>query len=189
MSIKIIVFNAPPGAGKDAAVEYIVSNYHTAFHFSFKRKLLDITQCIYGVSKQTWDSWYTRVGKEIPRPELNGMSCRDALIFVSEKVIKVNFGKQYFGRQEALYTKDKFEIGYTLGVSSDGGFIEEIDPIIKQYGEENILIVQIYRPGYDFSNDSRSYIYPENVEIYEIQNDGSLEDFYEELEILMCQVY
>src|SRR5690606_22164932 len=127
--MKIIIFNSPPNAGKDEAVRYLVREYGV-FPFSFKNRLKQITLQIYGIDEAVWDSWYTREGKEIPRPELDGKSCREAFIHVSEVIIKPNFGKDYFGRVEARRIHSIAQGKGMVAACSDGGFNEEIEPFL-----------------------------------------------------------
>jgi hypothetical protein len=187
--MKIVIMNGPPGSGKDEATNYIVTKYHTAFHFSFKRRLVDLTQALYGVSKWDWFNWYTREGKELPRAELGGKSCREALIFVSEKVVKPNFGSQYFGKQEANFISFALERDYDIAVSSDGGFQEEVYPLIDKFGKENIYVIQLHRDGCSYENDSRNYLplYIAN-ETYKINNVGTLQTLYHNIDTVMQEI-
>ena len=52
----------------------------------------------YCISDAEWEELYTRENKEIPTPKLNGLSPRQAIIHMSEEVIKPNFGKDYIGK-------------------------------------------------------------------------------------------
>jgi hypothetical protein len=91
--------------------------------------------------------------KEIPRDQLGGRSPRQALIYVSEEVVKPAFGQDYFGR----YAAQRLTPG-ALHIFSDGGFIKEIQPVIDAVGPENLLLVQLHRDGFSFEGDSRRYI-------------------------------
>lgn len=180
--MRIILFNAPPKSGKDEAVNFLASVYHDVVPFSFKSKLKEITLTIYGIKPSVWDGWYTTEGKEIPRPELNGISCRQALIHVSENCIKKAFGNSYFGQVEAKHLKtvpDDF-----IACSSDSGFPEEVYPLVEAFGRYNVHIVKIYRDGCSFNGDSRNWIHipeviPENY--HTIENNSTLEDFYKKV--------
>lgn len=179
--MKIIIFNACPDSGKDIAKD-LLSKKRVIIPFSFKSGLLDITLSIYNIPKILWNDWYSREGKELPRSELGGLSCRQTLIKVSEEIIKPNYGKDFFGKRESNYVKSMNTYsGITIGVSSDGGFNEEIVPLGESFGWENIYIVRIERPGRNWDGDSRSWIDLENVpdENYiTILNDGTLEEFH-----------
>lgn len=159
MTPKVIIHNGPPSSGKDVAsttiTKYLNHQGVHARHEEFKGQLFRLTRAIYGIPVDVWDKWYTREGKELPREELGGLSCRGALIHVSEDVIKPNFGKKYFGEFAAKYDADVVSF-------SDGGFVDEIYPLIEKYGRENVLVVRIHREGYTFEGDSRSYL-PDGV--------------------------
>lgn len=182
---KIIIVNGPPDCGKDEAVAYLKRKYgvHT---FSFKTELKALTLKLYCVSEALWDSWYTREGKEMPRKELEGLSCRQALIRVSEMIVKPNFGKGYFGKAEGTKLKALADAGELIAACSDGGFNEEIDPLIEIFGENNILILKIERPGRTFEGDSRNWISHKKIPIsnyWHILNNGSLDQYWRDLDI------
>ena len=182
---KLIIFNGPPSSGKDEACKYIEKHSpRTVKHIMFKQKLTELTQMIYGVNSEWWNERYTESGKNIPRPELNGLSQRNALIFVSETVIKPNLGNDYFGKATV---KDiiSFLKNIDTAVVSDCGFIEEIDVIDKEpaIAKEDVLIVRCHRDGYDFSGDSRSYVDAESYgfDVVDLWNDGDLNRYHNKL--------
>lgn len=179
--MKVIVFNSPAGSGKDDAVELLTKN-RVVIPFSFKRTLKKITLAIYDIEEKVWDSWYSRDGKELPRTELNGLSCRQVLIKVSEEIVKPAFGKDFFGVRESGYiARVHKQSGINVSASSDGGFPEEIIPLIKEFGVENIFIIRIERPGCTFAGDSRNWISLEEIpddQYFTIHNDGTLEEFH-----------
>ena len=96
--------------------------------------------------------------KEVPHADLGLMSCREAMIHVSEKIIKPKHGLDYFGvlvANEIDVTKD-----YCI---SDGGFIDELIPVLTRVGPENFILVQLTREDEDFSSDSRRYFNSNNL--------------------------
>lgn len=182
--MKIIIFNAPPGAGKDEAINYLKKN-GTIFSFSFKSRLKAITLAIYNIPEKVWDAWYTREGKELRRPELMGKSQREALIHTSETVIKPVFGSRYFGQAEARNIIQNATEKYYIAACSDGGFNEEVRPLIDEFGAENVFIVRIHRDGCTFEGDSRNWIDIEeipNENYIHVYNDDSFEHFYNQLD-------
>ena len=176
--MKIILLNGPPGCGKDTLAELFVCDFIAA-PASFKERLIAITLTIYGVSRPLWDAWYAE-DKEYPRPSLDGKSCREALIFVSEEVIKPKFGEDYFGKVAAQKALDNLRDGYKYTIFSDSGFPEEAKPLCDLVGPENVMVVRMEREGTDFNNDSRRYLWaddlPEGVRFVYIDNDGLPED-------------
>ena len=180
--MKIILFNGPPSSGKDLGTSYLDKAYDV-FPFSFKTQLKAITLAIYAIPENQWNIWYSdRQEKELPRPELNGLSCRQALIHVSENIIKPAYGYEFFGSVEAkklLRHKDT-----TIAAASDAGFDEEVNPLIEAFGAHNINIVQIHRAGCSFDGDSRNWINHPNIPIdnyFTVYNNGTLDEFYDKI--------
>lgn len=147
----IVIFNGPPGSGKDEAAAWFKRRGYS--HLSFKHYLFRETIAEFGVDT-IWfmDGYNNRDIKETPETELRGMSRREAMIHTSEDVIKPKHGKSYFGHKVA----DEVNIGSEY-VISDGGFIEELEPLIEKIGIENIIIVQLVREGCSYRTDSRRY--------------------------------
>lgn len=151
--VKIIILNSPPNTGKDETAKFLKDNLGM-YHTEFKRKLFELTKSIYCIPDNVWEELYTRENKEKPTDWCNGLSPRNALINVSENIIKPNFGSTYFGVAAA---KDVFNNDINT-VFSDGGFASELEPLIELFGEENILVIRIHMKGRDFSMDSRNYL-------------------------------
>lgn len=148
----IVIFNGPPGSGKDEAASF----YKNSFAFSslsFKHVLFKETIKHFGVTHQWFmDGYNDRDIKERKEEVLGNRSRREAMIYMSEEVIKPNYGKDFFGRQVANEIEDG--VHYAI---SDGGFVEELVPLIERVGRKNIVIVQLTREGCSYSTDSRRY--------------------------------
>lgn len=195
----IILFNGPPGAGKDAAADFFKDRGFK--HLSFKYQLFKETISFFGVDEKWFmDGYKNRLLKEEPEELLEGMSRREAMIYVSEEITKPAFGEDIFGKQVA----DEIDITRDYCIS-DGGFIDELIPVINKVGSENFVLVQLTREGHDYSSDSRryldgnlhkefvishhtpiekKYVLPHKFEVkmYRIHNNGTLGAFYEVLQ-------
>jgi hypothetical protein len=174
----IVIFNGPPGAGKDAACLFFKKLGYT--HLSFKEQLFIETCKYFNVNIDWFMSDYdNRAVKEKKVDELNGYSRREAMIYTSEEYIKPNFGKEYFGKRLAENID-----GISNFCVSDGGFVEELTPIINKIGAENIVLVQLTRDGCDFSSDSRKYFNGDLLEEFilgkktEIEKQYMLDDYF-----------
>lgn len=203
----IIIFNGPPGTGKDEVCLFL-KNKMNFKHIEFKDTLFDETCNYFDVSKNWFMTGYSdRSIKERKEVALGGRSRRDALIYVSEDVIKPKHGKDYFG----VKVCERIEKGVNY-CFSDGGFKEEILPIINIVGTNKICLVQLTREGCDFSSDSRRYlngnlveefvlgkktsinkshILPEKFSIrtYRIHNNGSVKQLHETIETIYEKEY
>jgi len=148
----IFILNGPPGSGKDEACNFFEQK--DCQHVSFKFHLFKATVEYYNVSLEWFMQDYdNRQIKEKAENLLHGLSRREALIYVSEKVIKPLYGRDYFGVRAA----EELEVNGNY-CFSDGGFHEELIPIINKLGDNAITLVQLTREGCDFSSDSRRYI-------------------------------
>lgn len=208
--LKVVVLNAPSRVGKDVGASYLTKCINnnkyplTAYHREFKHSLFKITADMLGISVEEFlDGYDMAVGdycskcqpfhkdsylslgctwwKDVPLYRVGAkerLSKRQALIHTSENIIKPNFGDDAFGK---MFVNNLPEEGVVF--VSDGGFKEEILPIIDHVGKENLLIIRIHREGYDFSNDSRNYLTKEMFDkdicpaIIDLENNGTIEEF------------
>jgi hypothetical protein len=164
--LSVIIFNGPPGSGKDAACEFFTT--YGFEHLSFKEELFKETFKFFNVSKEWFMQGYndrSTKEKNVPELQVNGvmLSRRDAMIYVSESYIKPKYGTDYFGLQSSKHILPNRNYCF-----SDGGFASELIPIINKIGLGDICIVQLTRDGCDFSSDSRRYIDGEMIQEYVI---------------------
>jgi len=197
----ILIFNGPPGSGKDEAAAFFARTFNFE-HVSFKKQLFLETIKHYNVDEDWFMKGYNnRSLKERKEIELGGKSRREAMIHVSEDNIKPKYGKDYFGRKVA----EQIDGNKNYAIS-DGGFVEELKPIIDKVGIGSIVIVQLTRAGCSFSGDSRRYFngrfdegkemiinfeteieddfildMPADILTYRIHNNGTITDFYQSL--------
>lgn len=177
---KVVILNGAPGSGKDEGAKHIVSVLRgqgiLARHCEFKERLFTLTRVIYGLTILEWERLYTRENKEKPSGRLQGLSPRQALIHISEDIVKPNFGKDYFGVAAAE------DLTEGVNVFSDGGFVEEVRPIISKVGVRNVLIIRIHRAGHTFKGDSRKYL-PDGFGplVIDVENNGTLEEYFKTL--------
>jgi hypothetical protein len=164
----IIIFNGPPGSGKDEAASYFK---RCGFkHLSFKYVLFQETISFFGVDEKWFmDGYNDRAVKERPEELLEGMSRREAMIYVSEDITKPALGKDIFGVCVAREIEDGKD--YCI---SDGGFEEELLPLINRVGADNIVLVQLTREGCDYSSDSRRYFNGKLIKEYVVQKSTSV---------------
>lgn len=169
-----IIFNGPPHSGKDHAAKLVAQSLIPAQHCQFKEHLFKLVLVIFNVTEEEFFSLYNnRETKEKPTCLLRGFSPREALIYVSEEVIKPKFGKQYFGEIAAE------NMCYGVNAFSDGGFLEELAPVYDT-ADGNLLIVRLHRPEYTFErfNDSRKYMEGyKDAKVVDLHNDSDLATF------------
>lgn len=168
----IILFNGPPGSGKDHAADYF--KQHGFKHLSFKYQLFKETIKYFNVEEKWFmDGYNDRSQKEVQSMLLGHMSRREAMIYVSEKIIKPRMGLDYFGKLVA----DEIDLSKDYAIS-DGGFIDELIPVVEKVGNDNFILVQLTRNGHDFSSDSRRYFDGNVVREYVLGNETPVEKKY-----------
>ena len=210
MSIVVTILNGPPSSGKDTLADMLieeakaggVSNTH---HLRFKDVLYQETAEHFDVPVgYLIEVASDTIQKEKPLSALQGKTPREALIHVSENIIKPLHGDDYFGKKTkqkmlSLVSGDEFELNYF--VISDSGFYEELYALCGPH-LNNFSFVKIHREGCSFKGDSRKYLSSGVVEAivnytevesgteYCIHNDGSLQDLRGvALDILQEEVY
>lgn len=192
---KILLLNGPARSGKDTAAIFIKEKLReSCFAYKMAYPLKDAVHKILGLFGNLPELEYL---KEVPLDydiqvpfihEMNAalprtltikdgkITLREFYIHISENVIKPMFGEDYFGRLAVKYIENAPQELITI---SDSGFKLESLPLIEKFGAENITLVKIVRPEYDFSGDSRNYIdlSEYGVKKVTLHNDGSIDDF------------
>lgn len=116
--------------------------------------------------------------EHIPHLAVCWLSIRQAMIYISEIIIKPRFGSDYFGVARAKAIQED-----EIAVDSSTGFVEELPPLIERLGQENILLIRIHREGATFEGDSRNYI-PDGV----ITNTADVNSVYGKLDEYLEEV-
>jgi hypothetical protein len=173
---KIFLFNGPPRSGKDSAAELGIRTFEGSIFEKFAMPLKSAFAAITGSIIDSYgnvEPYESTKGDVIP---WLGVSYRQWQINFSESHMKPLYGNDIFGR---LLAQRIDSLGDTEKVFiSDSGFSEEAKYVANEYGEENVLLVRVHRPGYDFTGDSRSYLYDILPHEIDVVNDASLEDYH-----------
>ena len=182
--MKIILLNGPAGSGKDTAAA-LLAEANGGGIVKFASPLKRAAAAIYFSGNQKkFDEFDTYEEKGIEREEFFGKSCRQVQIDISEKFLKVQHGQDVFGRILSKSLSYYKELGYdTNFYVSDSGFVPEAEVLVKDYSPANVILVRIYRPGYNFEGDSRSYIRLDHlgVQSHDVHNDGTPTEFLTKL--------
>lgn len=166
MTKKIVLFNGPPGAGKDFASRILRQRLNVR-HMHMAEWLKEFTHHMYGISHRTWDAFEDV--KDIASPLFNGLTPRAAYIDAAENVLKPRFGLEVMAErcsQECfdLWTEDN------LFANSSLGFDYEINPFIRKFRLANVMVVHMvpadwppskYRQYHEepFPGDSRKFVW------------------------------
>lgn len=111
------------------------------------------------------------------------LSIREAMIYVSECIIKPTFGEDYFGKCRA---EKVAESGAELIVDDSCGFEEELPPLLEIFDSDDVLLIRIKGRGEFSEKDSRGYIGDGVVDnTVDVWNTGTEEEFQQKcLEII-----
>ena len=209
---RVYLFNGAPNSGKDASAGIAKKIMGSGVIFSFKDKLYELTAKHFGVDLGLFKAMATdRDLKEVKtnviahKPNtlfqkvmyfilslftVIGISPREALIYVSEEIVKPKFGKTFFGdslRDKILESKAlEFFI-------PDSGFLEELKPLIEAGLE--VYLVRIHRDGCTFDGDSRTLLTDELLKaagisvakVFDLDNNGTLDDLELNLQHILLE--
>lgn len=204
MSKKVILFNGAPNSGKDASASILKELFGFGAIHAFKDELYKATAKHYDVDLDQFVTMARdRILKETKSRILvenkgktllarivsfvmnlfsnQGISPRQALIHVSEDLIKPVHGNDFFGKQLANTINLSKEEYFFI---PDSGFIDELRPLVEAGFE--VHVVRIHRDGCTFQNDSRSYMTDELLAEFglkgiDLYNNGTLEDLKQSL--------
>ncbi len=190
----VVCLNGPPRTGKDTLARMFVENCVATRHCENKAALIRLCLEVSGVSKTEWYARYSRRRvdksawfKDVPWDSLpknkfyknKHFSQREFLIYMSEDVIKPHFGEAYFGKRSADLVKDDEE--NDTFVFSDGGFYPELLELAK-LEDTKVILVRLRREGCNFDNDSRDYLYSEDIEMHDIYvGENQIDKAYEQI--------
>lgn len=107
------------------------------------------------------------------------LSLTQAMIYVSEVVLKPIFGEDIFSKDRVKYCENyNPPTGEVLFVEDSFGFTAEFGPTYSYFGPENIMIIHVEKDGVERIPDSRELI-PKGLVPKEvtIKNNNSVHDF------------
>jgi len=159
MTQRVVLFNGPPGCGKDTAARYCFDHLGRDYFASFDRMSMPIKKAFAATVALPIDKWgnvdFWEKRKEETIPGF-GVSYRQWQIDFSERFMKPLYGEAIFGRLFVSRNKRQHKAGIIL--VPDCGFDIEYTTLSEAFGVKNVLVVKIYRPGHDYSKDSRNYL-------------------------------
>ena len=168
----VIMFNAPPRAGKGTACEILMRKFPESVKYEyFKEYLYKESAKVLGLDFNFWAS-VCQNGDLKDKPMLRlqtgeaegSVTPRDILINVAENILKPKHGKDCIANATAhkiakTIQQFKAEKGYNpIIVVPDLGFPYEADAVRAIIPSAEVAVVHIKREGYTFEGDSRNYV-------------------------------
>lgn len=190
-----ILFNGPPGSGKDTAAAITERLMYDEFDMQhvlqqkFSAPLKRATHELFGLTGRDHNAF--EESKDARSPLFMGYSPRECYIAMSEQFAKPQFGPTFFGKValnelEALGALGSMD---DIVIFSDSGFFEETYALLNgSTDRDHFLIMQLQRNSKNFADDSRGYInrdmfiatgkepYADRLADLPVDNNGTIED-------------
>lgn len=142
----IILFNGPPGSGKDYLAKALKKRIYFCSTTKFAEPIHKIAMAMLGINSTEYYKAYNERKEEVV---WYGMTPRQLVQYIAQDVIKPKFGSDYFALNACKRVK-----GHVI--FSDLGFKEELDAIAAEF--YNVFVVQLEREGCNFAGDTRDYV-------------------------------
>ena len=153
---QIFLLNGPPSSGKDSLAAYI-----TGINGRFKMDKLayplkQACKVMFSLTDEEFKLFDSDpTWKNKPQDRFYGVSWRQVNIDLSEVYIKHQYDSAFFGKSLVSRIKASDKEFFLI---TDSGFMEEVAPLIAEFGAENVHLLQLHREGYTFAGDSRNYL-------------------------------
>lgn len=174
--MKVVLFNGPPGCGKDTVSHMLVQHMEmqgvvsAIKEESLSMPLRHIAYAMTQFQGAFDGADYARF-KGVTFAEFRGKTGRQLMIDVSEDFLKPLYGETVMAKM--LIERNANFNGVML--VRDSGFQIEVDPLITAYGPHNVYLVNVTRPGKTFEGDSREWVnHPFSSHQMQLPNDGDL---------------
>lgn len=173
----IVILNGPKFSGKDTLAKLLLKLFPGAIHARMKDVLYTSSYENWRIERQdmSFDEWVVLCNdpglKDVPVKWLGNSkapmrSPRQALIYMSEEVIKVTDGDNGVAIRTARKLKAMYpDYKDRMVIFSDGGFNCEVECLLREFEipRKHMTVVRIDRKGCTFENDSREYIRDPNM--------------------------
>jgi len=155
----LILFNGPPGSGKDAISEEFIKMYPKE---SVICKFAEsIRKTVFNTFPHINENNYDNLkNKPLGGVYGNDITLRQWIIKYAEEFMKPMFGTDIFASLTCERISKLFETNKCV-IITDLGLNEEIETVLYRFhlrDSVKIMLVQLCREGHDFKDDSRYYI-------------------------------
>lgn len=165
--LHLILISGPPRIGKNHSGTALADKLE-GDHFALSDYLKVETHNHYGIENASNIFAFEKV-KDIPNPNFNGKTPREAYIDFSENILKPKYGLGYLGELVIPRIKSNMEKDI-VSIVSGVGFYEEVKPLISTAKPESTLHIKLLSPLRYKKNleDSRKEMNLSNLGVEEI---------------------
>lgn len=182
--MKLMLFNGPPGCGKDTAAKYLYHHYYE--RVVFERFSMPNKTAFAAMLKASYNEFYEVEGYEERKDEVIpwlGVSYRQWQIDFAESFMKPLYGKDIFTKlfiqRLPRYKED------SIVLVPDLGFQIEVDTLeVYGFDPKDIAIINTQRAGCDYSRDSREDVKSKLFPVVPLSNNSTKEAYLDEIEDL-----
>lgn len=172
----IVGFNGPPESGKDTLAQMVVDHmdsHGVTLPIRVESLSLPLRKIAYAMldfgTDYELDGEHYATFKQTHYQQLDRTG-RQLMIDVSERFLKPTYGIEVMAK--LLLERNEGYPGVLM--IRDCGFQCEVNPLEEAVGKENLYMVQCHRPGKDFSNDSREWVWTSG-KMHQVYNDSDLD--------------
>jgi hypothetical protein len=174
-----IVFNGPPGAGKDTAIVVLQELYQKAEVYQFIRPVKEKVHRDLGLDVP-FDHFEGQ--KDTALDIFAGLAPRYAYIAESDR-LEAKHGPNIL---TDMYFDAVSNCKADLLITSCGKN-SEAEKLASIFGVENTLFLRIHRQGHDFSKDVRSWVTVDGLTIRDVENEhGKPREFQSEVAAIVA---
>lgn len=180
-----MLFNGPPGSGKDTAAKFL---YYDDYDIVFERFSRPNKTAFAACVGARCNHFFEVAGYESKKDEVIpwlGVSYRQWQIDFAEKYMKPLYGKDIFTKLFIQRLKNYKES--SIIVVPDLGFQIEVDTLEAHLDPKDVIIVQSSREGCDYSKDSREDVVSSKFQLIKLDNNGTQQEYEEKVDLLTYQ--
>lgn len=173
----IVILNGPKFSGKDTLAKLLLKLFPTAIHARMKDVLYTSSYENWRIERRdiSFSEWVALCNdpilKDLPVTWLGNSTApqrspREALIYMSEEIIKKNDGPNGVALRTVRKLKQQYpDYKDRMFIFSDGGFNNEVQCLLDTFEitRKHMTVVRIDRQGCSFAGDSREYIKNPNL--------------------------
>lgn len=169
----IVCFNGPPRSGKDTLASMVADKLESITDSPVILESLSLPlrhiacamvgrvyqDCAYESFKEEYFERLDRTGRQL-------------MIDASESFLKLTYGIEIMA--DLLIQRTRRLPPNAIILVRDSGFQIEVDPLAREVSNANLAVVQVHRPGTDFSKDSREWVFHSGNQNLRVDNRNNL---------------